>query len=433
LAKKHKKPETKRAPTKRELSRWQRQQRLQRLITLIGVAFLAIIVGFIGFGYYTDHIKPISQPVLQVNNRTFDLGYYTKALGIYSFGSDSSSIPFFVDMTIDRLETGELVKQRATDLGVTVSDDEVKTLIDRLGLPNDQVTKDVISKEMLVGKAVNEYFGADVPTSCEQAKVEAIFVASKKTAEEITAKLATSGNFTALAMQYSEEPITRQRGGDLGWLFKGYSELLLGDLGKSAIEEIAFSTQPQTLSQPVYDESISKRKGYWIVEVLEKDEQKGVHARGILLNTEEKAEEIRGKLQRGEDFATLVRNNSLHEQTKQLDGDLGWIQQSSWYRKDIPMEDLVKAVSQLELGTISEPILDSGAETPGGYWLVRVLEKDTKEMDKDIRDNIKSKSFEAWLDEQKANSKIDNLLDEEKKGWAIARVRKNVEQQRQPK
>ncbi|MBM4452739.1 MAG: hypothetical protein FJ024_09745, partial [Chloroflexi bacterium] len=318
MAKKHKKPETKRAPTKRELSRWQRQQRLQRLITLIGVAFLAIIVGFIGFGYYTDHIKPISQPVLQVNNRTFDLGYYTKALGIYSFGSDSSSIPFFVDMTIDRLETGELVKQRATDLGVTVSDDEVKTLIDRLGLPNDQVTKDVISKEMLVGKAVNEYFGADVPTSCEQAKVEAIFVASKKTAEEITAKLATSGNFTALAMQYSEEPITRQRGGDLGWLFKGYSELLLGDLGKSAIEEIAFSTQPQTLSQPVYDESISKRKGYWIVEVLEKDEQKGVHARGILLNTEEKAEEIRGKLQRGEDFATLVRNNSLHEQTKQL-------------------------------------------------------------------------------------------------------------------
>jgi parvulin-like peptidyl-prolyl isomerase len=105
----------------------------------------------------------------------------------------------------------------------------------------------------------------------------------------------------------------------------------------------------------------------------------------------------------------------------------------SWYQKGTPKETLTKEATQLKPGTISEPIADSSVETPGGYWLVRVLEKDTKELDEDIKDTIKSKSFEAWLDKQKTNSKIDNLLDEEKKGWAIARVRKNVEQQKQPK
>jgi parvulin-like peptidyl-prolyl isomerase len=234
-------------------------------------------------------------------------------------------------------------------------------------------------------------------------------------------------------MQYSEEPITKQRGGNLGWLPKGYSELLLGDLGKSSIEKIAFNTQAQTISMPTYDESITKRGGYWIVEALEKDEQKGMHARGILLNTEEKADEIRGRLQHGEDFATLVRNNSLHEETKKLDGDLGWIQQPGWYKKDAPMADLARVVPQLKPGTISEPIVDSSVKTPGGYWLLRVLERNDRSLDAETKDMIKSKSFEEWLGGQKANSKIENLLDEEKKGWAIAQVRKSVEQQKEPK
>jgi parvulin-like peptidyl-prolyl isomerase len=434
LAKKHKKAEIRRAPTKHELSRWQRQQRLQRIITLVGVAFFAIILGFIGFGYYTDHVKPRSQPVLKVNDRTIDLDYYTKALGIYSFGSDPSSIPFFVDMTIDRLETSELVRQEAPNLGITVSDDDVKTLINKLGLPNDQVTRDVISKELLVGKAVNEHFGAAIPASCEQAKVEAMFVSSRKTAEEVASKLAASGNFTALAMQYSEEPITRQKGGNLGWLFKSYSELLLGELGKSSIEEIAFSTEPQKLSQPAYDKSVSKNVGYWVVEVLGKDAAAGgTHARGILVGTADEAMELKDKLLHGEDFATLARKYSLHETSKALDGDLGLIQEMSWYKKDTPMEALARAVPQLEPGTISEPIADSSVETPGGYWLLRVLERDNRSLDEKTKDMIKSKSFEEWLGEQKANSKIENLLDEEKKGWAIAQVRKSVEQQKEPK
>lgn len=433
MAKKHKKAEIRRAPTKHELSRWQRQQRLQRIITLVGVAFFAIILGFIGFGYYTDHVRPLRQPVLKVNERTIDLGYYTKALGIYSFGSDPSNITLLADMTIGRLETSELVKQGAPDIGITVSDDEVKSLINKLGLPDDQVTRDVISKELLVGKAVNEHFGAEVPTSCEQARVEAMFVGSKKTAEEVASKLAAGDNFTALAMQLSDEPMTKAKGGNLGWLPKGYSKLVLEHLGDSSIEEIASSLEPGMMCQPVYDKSVEKRLGYWIVEVLEKDEEKGIHVRGILVGTKDEAEEIRDSLQHGKDFATLASNHSLHQESKEKNGDLGWFRQIGWYEKDKTRDAITMAISEMKPGNLSDPIADFNVGTPGGYWLVRVLERGTRDLDEDTKDIIKSKTFETWLDEQRASSKIENLLDEEKKDWAIALVRKNIERQKQPK
>jgi len=429
LANKHKKVETKRAPTKRELSRWQRQQRLQRIITIIGASFIAIILGFIGYGYYTDSVQPLTQPVLKVNNRTFDMDYYIKALELYSLGSDSSKVAIFADMTIGRLETNELIRQGAPELGVSVSDEEIESVINRIGLPDDATIKDIIDGELILSKVVQEYFGDKTPITCEQALTEAMLLGGKDVAEEMAAKLSSGDNFTTLATQFSIDPMTRAKGGNLGWLPKGYTDLILADLGNSSIAEIAFSIEPQTLSVPIYDESITKNFGYWIVEVLEKDDVKGTHARGILTNTSDKATEIRNRLLQGENFVTLVHNYSLHEASKNLDGDLGWIEQTSWYQENYKMEALATEVLRLEPGTISEPIMDTSMETKGGYWLVRVLERQEREIDEEIRDAIKSKLTENWLDEQRGKSTIENLLDNEKKAWAIDQVEQIIEKQ----
>src|SRR4030043_2121102 len=152
MAKKHKKVETKRAPTKHELSRWQRQQRLQRIITIVGASFIAIILGFIGYGYYTDNIRPLTQPILKVNDRTFDMDYYVKALELYSLGSDPSKVAIFADMAIGRLETNELIRQGAPELGVSVSNDEIEGVINRIGLPDDATIKDIIGGELMLSK-----------------------------------------------------------------------------------------------------------------------------------------------------------------------------------------------------------------------------------------------------------------------------------------
>ena len=431
MAKKNKQVKTKRAPTKRELSRWKREERLKRIITLIGVTFIAAIIGFVGWAIYTATIGPLTQPVLKINDRTFNMDYYLKAMELYSLGGDAANVPIYADMTIGRLETNELIRQGASEIGVSVNEEEIEDVINKIGLPDDTTTKDIIGGEVLMGKVVEEYFEGKTPTICEQARTEAIFLGGKDIAEEIALKLASGDNFTNLATQFSMEPMTRAKGGNLGWLPKDYSRLVLGDLGNSSIEEIAFSINPQILSDPIYDESVIKEFGYWIVEILERDQEKGTHARGIFTNTSDQANEIRNKLLDGEDFTTLVNQYSLHEETKNLDGDLGWIEQSSWYKKDYTMEALAKEALRLEPGTVSEPIMDASLETPGGYWLVRVLEREEREIEQETRNIIKANLTETWLDEQRRKSTIENLLDSEKKAWAIARVKKSIEEQQQ--
>ncbi|MBM3173222.1 MAG: hypothetical protein FJ022_01220 [Chloroflexi bacterium] len=433
MAKKHKKTETQRVPTKRELSRRQRQQKLQRIITFVGLAFFAAILGFIGWGYYTYQVKPLNQPVLKVNDRTFNMGYFSKAMGLYSIGNDQSQIPLFADITIGRLETSELVRQGAPSLGISVSSDDVKRLIETAGLPDNATIREVIAGELLTAKVLNEYFANKVPTNCEQARVEAMLLESKENADKIAARLAAGDNFTALAMDFSVESTTKAKGGNLGWLPRGYSKLVLENLGDSMIEEIADSLKPGMISQPVYDKSVKKRLGYWIIEALEKDEEKGLHVRGILVGTEEEAKDIKNSLQQGNDFATLVRNHSLHQESKEQNGDLGWFKQPKLYEKDQIRDTVTIAISEMEPGDLSYPITDFNVQTPGGYWLVRVLERDTRDLDEDTENAIKSKMFEAWLESQKENSNVEYLLDAKKKNWAIAWVRKNAQLQEQPK
>ena len=417
MAKKQKKPEFKRPPTKRQLSKWRRQQRIQRIIMIVGGLFFAFIVGYVGYGYYDDQVKPLHQPVVRINDTVFDMGYYIKVLDLYSQGQESAVVSIMADMAVQAIERNELIKQGAADLGIGVSEEEVNSQLDNLKLPNDEVYRDVVSAELLADKLFKDYFDPKVPTACEQAQVQAMFLESKKVAEEVIEGLGASGNFTALAKEFSTEAVTKEKGGDLGWLPKGFAGILLGGLGDSLLEEIAFDLESGMLSGPTYDDSVTKEIGYWLIEVIERDENKGSHARGILLGSRQEAEEIRAKLEAGEDFAALVQEYSQHLGSKELEGDLGWVQ------KGVGNEVVNEVAFELEPGVLSEPVPDETVQTQGGYWLVKVVDKDAnRQLEDETREVLKSKAFENWLSDQKEKSSIENYLDEGQKSWALDRV-----------
>ncbi|HEY1851052.1 MAG TPA: peptidylprolyl isomerase [Candidatus Binataceae bacterium] len=79
--------------------------------------------------------------------------------------------------------------------------------------------------------------------------------AAKAKAEDILAKLKAGGDFAALAKQYSEDPGTRDKGGDLG--FFGHGELV------KPFEEVAFTLKPGQygIAQSQY--------GFHVIEVIE--------------------------------------------------------------------------------------------------------------------------------------------------------------------
>ena len=87
-----------------------------------------------------------------------------------------------------------------------------------------------------------------------------------------------------------------------------------------------------------------------------------IHARHILVDTEDEAKEIKARLDKGEDFATLAKEKS---KDKNADGgDLGFFGKGQMLK---PFED---AAFALDVGKISDPV-----KTQFGWHIIKVEEK----------------------------------------------------------
>jgi hypothetical protein len=423
LAKKHIKTEFKRPPTKRQLSKWQRQQRIQRIIVIVGAIFFALVVGYIGYGYYNEQVKPLHQPVVKINNTVYDMNYYIKLLELSTRGDDPDATWARADELINVIESNELIKEVSTNLGFGVSADEINSELKRLGFPNEKVYRDVVGSGLLANRLLQNYFDPKVPTECEQVQVQAMFLESDKQAKEVIDKLKNGEDFASLAKLYSLEATTKEKGGDLGWLPKDFAYVVLGNLGNSLLKDIPFTLEAGTLSEPTYDGSVAKGIGYWLVEVMEKDEERGIHVRGILLGSQQEAEEIRGRIEAGEDFGALAKEYSQDLASKEQGGDLGWTQETL-----ISSRVVQTLANQLEPGAVSQPTADNSVQTKGGYWLVKVVDKnDSRVLDDETRNSLKLKLFDDLLVEQREKNSIETYLTEEQKSWAVAQVIKERE------
>ena len=90
-----------------------------------------------------------------------------------------------------------------------------------------------------------------------------------------------------------------------------------------------------------------------------------VHAYGILLKTEQEAEAVREKLEAGEDLTALAREVSQDDETRSRGGYLGWV--STEIQKG---KQFASLAYNLEPGTLSEPL-----DTAEGFWVLKILDK----------------------------------------------------------
>jgi len=108
-----------------------------------------------------------------------------------------------------------------------------------------------------------------------------------------------------------------------------------------------------------------------------------VHARHIVVATEEEARRILGQLQAGADFATLARTASQDSSTCDLGGDLGFFPEGVLTSKE------VEAVAfALQPGQISEVI-----SSELGYHIVQVVER-----------VLRDQAVRNWIDQLRASS-----------------------------
>jgi parvulin-like peptidyl-prolyl isomerase len=130
-----------------------------------------------------------------------------------------------------------------------------------------------------------------------------------------------------------------------------------------------------------------------------------VHARHILVNTKAEADSLLAQLRAGADFAVLAQRYSKDSITSAGGGDLGWFPRGGLF--DAALE---KAAFDLQPGQISGVVQsDLGGQTV--YHIVQVIERDpARALSDDALLAARRTAFQSWLDDLKAASKIERLV-----------------------
>jgi parvulin-like peptidyl-prolyl isomerase len=122
------------------------------------------------------------------------------------------------------------------------------------------------------------------------------------------------------------------------------------------------------------------------------------HARHILVETEEEAQDIRERIEAGEDFADLAAEVSLDTGSGAQGGDLGFVPQGRF----VPTID--EAVFSLPIGELSEPI-----ESDFGWHLVEVFEREERELLASDYAQSQRTAFTDWLSEARVNADVEDF------------------------
>ncbi|HJL58706.1 MAG TPA: peptidylprolyl isomerase, partial [Alphaproteobacteria bacterium] len=172
---------------------------------------------------------------------------------------------------------------------------------------------------------------------------------------EIKKQILDGGSFEELAKLHSQDPGSRQNGGSLGYVRRGS---LVPEF-----ESVAFSQNVGVVS-----DIIKTQFGYHVVETEEKLGDK-IKVRHILLipkiSEEDESKAYRFALTLKDsasslaDFKRLVFSHSTDKQTREIGGDLGWINPNN-----SPLPELSQVFSLLEIGSCSLPV-----RTEQGYHL----------------------------------------------------------------
>lgn len=127
-----------------------------------------------------------------------------------------------------------------------------------------------------------------------------------------------------------------------------------------------------------------------------------VHARHILVATQEEAEAILAQLRDGADFDTLARSYSLDISTRDRGGDLGFFP-----RGLLLAPELEEAALALAPGQISDVVRSELL----GYHIIQVLEREERPIDEAAMELIRANQIRRWRENLWTEASIERYIE----------------------
>jgi protein-export membrane protein SecD len=271
-------------------------------------------------------------------------------------------------LTVDVGDRGVIERRVRGGLGVaepvvqtTKNGSDYRLIVELPGINNVSKATDLIRKTpILEFKEVNNEPQRAL-TKDEQAELVAFNAAAQKKAKTTLATVAKGMNFAEAASKFSDDSVTKNSGGNLGFVSSTYPELAVW--------------AAQHKNGETSTELVSTQEGYNIVKRLaDRPGQEVVSAAHLLLcfkgaerceNQTLTREQALAKIQEirkeatTKNFGELVKKYSTEPGAAEREGDLGAFPRGVMVK---PFED---AVWSMATGTISQPI-----ETPFGFHLI---------------------------------------------------------------
>jgi foldase protein PrsA len=207
------------------------------------------------------------------------LGQFLK--GLEAIGADPQSpefqaeLPTYRRQVLDLMIEDVLVQQASQKFGIGVTGDEIESRVsadvaqsggqdlfqswlEETGQSWEEYRREVCQD--ILRRRLQDHLTAGITGPMEMVHARQIVVPSQEQAVDVLTQLASGQAFDAVAAEASIDALTRNRGGDLGWLPRGSGWI------SPQVEEAAFSGAPGQVQEPV-----AAGEAYAILQVLEYD------------------------------------------------------------------------------------------------------------------------------------------------------------------
>lgn len=309
------------------------------------------------------------------------------------------------DLQRQGLNLAGLREQMRNEL--TISNLQQGVVNSRIKVTDQDINNFLASSDGKYATSPDYHIGHILLAVSSSADADAVAEAEKQ-ANEIYQKLQSGSDFSQMAISYSNDQAALQ-GGDIGWRKLAQLPELFGN---------------QMINLAVGQVSKPFRSGAGF-HILKNIEQRGggeqlveqTHARHILVKTSEimddaqarqKLLDLKARIEKGEDFAKLARENSEDTGSMLSGGDLGWSMPGMFVAE---FEDAMK---NTPINNISRPF-----KSQFGWHILQVIERRKEDMSDKMKRNqaanvLRSRrfdeEFQLWLTQIREEAYVEIKL-----------------------